>query len=212
MSKSARLVLGLAAAATMLAAFAASASARNLSISNQSLRATWREMIFTEPFGGTVVCPVTLEGTLHNRTIAKEPYRLIGYITRGIVGTAVQCSGGEATILQESLPWHVRYQSFEGRLPDITRINTLISRASFRVRLINAGVTCLFTTRETTEEHARGLFRREAGGALTDVEVEGTITSNEACALGLRIRGRLSGRSTTLTLLNAATRLTVTLI
>jgi hypothetical protein len=210
MSRPARLALGLVAAATMLAAFAASASARNLSISNQSLRATWREMVLRGPLGVTIICPVTLEGSLHNRTIAKEPYRLIGYITRAAVGTRAQCVGGEATILQESLPWHVRYQSFEGRLPDITRINALVSRASFRIRA--ESIVCLFTTRETTEEHVRALFRREAGGALTDVEVAGTITSNEACAFGLRIRGELSGRSASLTLLNAATRLTVTLI
>jgi len=209
-----RLTVALAAATALMAALTGSASARSFSVSNESLRATWARVSFTDPiFGFSVVCPVTLEGSLHGRTIAKGTYNLIGYITRAAVGLPASCTGGEATILQESLPWHVRYEGFTGTLPDITTIRVLVARASFRVHSSSVGATCLFTTRETLAEHGRLTFNREAGGRLTTAVLGGEITSNEGCVVGTRIRGRLSsGNSATLTLLNTSNDISVTLI
>jgi hypothetical protein len=208
-----RLTVALAAAAALMAAIAGSASARNLSSSSETLRATFARLTFSEPiFGFSVVCPVTLEGSLHTRTFVKGVYNLIGAITRAAVGAPANCTGGEATVLTETLPWNVRYQSFTGVLPNITSIRTLVSNASFRVHLSAVNATCLFTTRETVAEHGSGRFNREAGRALTSAELTGEITSNEGCVLGGRVRGRFSGTTTTLTQLNSATRITLTLI
>ncbi|HEX7290168.1 MAG TPA: hypothetical protein VF250_03485 [Conexibacter sp.] len=196
-------------ATAVMALAIGSASARNFSISNQQIRAVWNPMNFIDPFGVTVECPVTLEGSLHSRTIAKVSYALIGYITTARVSNE-RCVGGEATILNESLPWHVRYFGFVGTLPDITRILTLISGASFRVR---TSATCLFTLRETTAEHGLGTFNRNTTtGQLTSVDVGGEITSNEACAFGLRVRGRLEKTSISLRLLNTNELIFVRLI
>jgi hypothetical protein len=206
-----RLVIALVGATALMAAVVGSASARSLSTSNQNIRAVWNPLTFTEPFGGSVRCPVTLEGSLHSRTIVKGIYNLIGYITRAAVGAPATCTGGEATILQETLPWHVRYNGFAGTLPNITRVLTLISGASFRVRVNASGATCLFRT--TDAEHAAGIFTRNTTtGELTSAEVGGEITSTEGCAFGARVRGRLSGTTTSLTLLGTTARITVTLI
>lgn len=203
-----KLLLSVVGATVMMAAVVGSASARNLSTSSQTLRATWREMVFTSSTGSRVICPVTLEGSLHSRTIAKVPYTLIGYITRADLGTP--CTGGTATINRETLPWHVKYESFGGTLPNISFVRALIVRATFRVRL-ESGFTCSFTT--TDAQHASGRFNREAGGALTSAEVgPSDITSTEGCAFGFRTTGRLTGNTTSLTVLNSASRITVTLI
>jgi len=94
------------------------ASARNFSVSFQSWRATFSNLEFIAEGFNTTTCRVTLEGSLHARTIAKTAGTLLGYMNRITTG---QCSG-EVTILAETLPWHTRYVGFSGRLPDITLI------------------------------------------------------------------------------------------
>jgi len=212
MSKFSRVILGLLGAIILLVALSGLASARNLSSSSQTIRATWRTMEFREPLGAIVQCEVTLEGSLHSRTIAKGSYNLIGNITRAELVEG-NCVGGTATIRRESLPWNVRYQAFEGTLPRIVKLITLIAGASFRVR--GRFGTCEFTTRENLTEHGKGTFFREtATGALTSVEVGGEINSNDNCGpFGERIRGTLRSASNSLSVLgNEATRITVTLI
>jgi len=208
MLKHSRLLLVVIGAAVTLGALVGTASANRLSTTNRNIRATWAQMVFEGAFEQTVVCPVTLEGSLHSNVIAKTAGALVGFISRGTVNSN-NCTGGNATILQASLPWHVRYASFAGTLPNITSITTNIIGAQFRV-LSSAGASCLFTT--STTQPASGTFNRAAGGALTSVDVAGRITSNEGCLLGFRTTGVLGGRSTTLTLLGAATAITVTLI
>lgn len=211
MSRFFRLAIAAVASTVVMALVVSSAPARSFSISNQQIRAVWSPMIFRDPLGGVVECPVTLEGSLHSRTIAKVSYSLIGYITTARVGVPTDCVGGEATILNESLPWHVRYFGFDGTLPDITRIRILLSGGAFRIR--NPNGTCLFTLRDTTAEHGLGNFNRNTTtNQLTSVEVGGEITSNEACAFGLRIRGRLSGTSISLRLLTTNELIFVRLI
>jgi hypothetical protein len=198
----------------MTVGFVASASARNLSVTTESVRATWERISFTEPsFGLSVVCGgLTLEGSLHARTFVKGSYNLVGNITRAIIA-GPGCAGGDVTVLSETLPWSLRYESFTGTLPDITSTRLLLAGAAFRIHNAPANITCLFTTRETVAEHARGTLNREAGGAIASVSISGTITSNEGCVLGERVRGRLSsGSSASATVLNSASRITLTLI
>ena len=213
MTRARHLTTALLGAAILMTALTTSASARSFSTSSETFRVTWARLSFREPvFGFTLTCPLTLEGSLHGRTIAKGSYNLIGYVNKAVFGPAVQCSGGEATVLTESLPWHLRYESFSGALPNITGIRTLIAGASFRFHVTSAGATCLFTTRETLAEHGRGIFNREAGGALSSAELSGEITSNEACVLGTRVRLILASGPGSVTAQSSASRITITLI
>jgi hypothetical protein len=107
-----------------------------------------------------------------------------------------------------NLPWHVKYQSSKGTLPNITSLHILVTGVSFRIH--GPFGACLFPT--TDAQHAGGIFNREVAGTLTSIAIGGSITSNEACGFGARVTGRIGGTSTSLTVLNSGNRITVTLI
>jgi hypothetical protein len=114
-------------AAGIMALAATTAAARNFSVGNQTFRGTFNNFEF-EAAAVRTTCRVTLEGSLHTRTIAKVAGSLIGYITRATFG---QCSAG-TTVLTQTLPWHVSYESFSGRLPSITLLVLRMTGVSFR--------------------------------------------------------------------------------
>ncbi|MFL5818092.1 MAG: hypothetical protein ACJ76L_10890 [Conexibacter sp.] len=207
MLRHSKIWLALMGATVALGALVGTASARNLSISNQNIRATWAALEFSNPSSGLLIrCPLTLEGSLHSRTIAKVAGSLIGYITRAAFAEA-SCTGTTWRVLAESLPWHETYQGFAGTLPNILLIQTTLVRPGFEITLSFAGsrITCRYRT-----SNVNLIYNREAGGALTSVSVEGRELVGEG-GFGCE-RGNLAGTSTTLTLLGTATRLTVTLI
>jgi hypothetical protein len=105
-----------AVAIVVMALNVTTATARTLSIGpSQSFRETFNDLeLRTLEIRDD--CRLTLEGSLHARTMAKVAGSLIGYITRVRTG---QCTVG-TTLLTETLPWHVRYESFSGTLPNIT--------------------------------------------------------------------------------------------
>lgn len=196
--KLSKLLLATAAATVLLGALVGTASAGRISSSSQTLRASFSKVTF-QLGGFPIECPVILEGSLHTRTMAKTAGALIGYITRADLSVC-----GSATILRETLPWHVQYGSFNGTLPNISSINVNVIGASFAVR--DGLITCL--ARSTTGAGvAIGTFNREAGGALTT----GTI-SGSAVPTSCGINGRLTSSNGPLTVAGAATRITVTLI
>jgi hypothetical protein len=134
--------------ATALFAVAVSASANRFEISNfeRGFRVVFSSLELSSTAGSEIVrCPVTIEGTWHQRTLLKTSGRLIGFITRAAIGvTEPPCSGGVARVLSESLPWHVRYESFTGTLPNITSLKTQIIGAAFQTRVTGGlGITCL---------------------------------------------------------------------
>jgi len=193
-------VFALIAALTL--AGADQAAAESLSLSNSSFRVTWSSLSF-EAGVSPVRCPITLEGSFHSGTLLKVAGTLIGNVTRAAAGT---CTSGTVTVLTETLPWHVKYASFAGALPNITTVNVSTVGAAFSGREPVFGVTCLF--RSTAEAPSTLAVTREAGGALTTASAGGTIPEN-GCGLG--VSARLSG-SGTVTLLGAATRISLTLI
>jgi hypothetical protein len=207
MTRYLKMTLGLVGATVLLGALVGSASARTFSISNQTLRATWTAMEFINSGAGvTIRCPVTLEGSLHSRTIAKVAGSLIGYITTARVAES-SCSGGRARVRNETLPWHVRYLAFSGPLPNITDIVVNVINPGFDVtaRFFGFEVTCSYRTGSV-----KGTFTREAAGALREARVEGRGLEPDQgfpCS-----EGELAGTSSTVTVLNSATRLTVRLI
>jgi len=152
--------------ALTLAVAAHAASARNLSYSNQTYRIIWTSLTFSESGGNfPISCPVTLEGSFHSRTFAKVLNLLSGYITRAVVNNAA-CTEGQATILSESLPWHVNYQGFSGTLPVIIGVRYYLIGAAFQVEP-GLGVSCL--ARSSTTFPAAGDAAREAGGNITSL-------------------------------------------
>jgi hypothetical protein len=156
---------------------------------------------------------VTLEGSLHGRTLAKSAGTLIGYIMRArtsrcSVGTAVLLSpeDGQAT----TLPWHIRYDSFSGTLPNITRVRWHIVGLSYRV--VDELEFCLYTS-TTTRPALLDLTREGVSGALTTASWFGTeaiplVTGNTVIC----DQSGLLGGSGSLTLQGSATRVTLSLI
>jgi hypothetical protein len=197
--KTSKLLLATLGASVLLGALVGNASARTFSTSSQTFRTAYRVFGFRGAFG-EIKCGLTLEGSLHSRTIAKVRGTLIGLITRAELGT---CILGTMTILA-GLPWHVRYDSFGGTLPNITFIKVRALFMTFRVR--EPLLTCL----ATTTEEAPGIitFDREvATRALTTSEFSGTGIETTCGRVG-----EFESSRDLVTVLGSSTRITVTLI
>ena len=195
--KLSKLLLAVVAASVLLGAFVSTASARNLSTSEQRQQILWRRMDFSGGFGGTVECEVLLSGSLHSRTIPKTVGLLIGYITEG---TVLRCARGSATIIQSSFPWHRRYAGFVGTLPTITSTSETVRGAEYIIRE-PGGITC-----EVNNAENRAINTISAR-AISRVEVSGESTC------GGFFPGRLIGSETNVVNnLVARSRITVTLI
>jgi hypothetical protein len=168
-----KLLLTALGATVVLGALVSTASAGRLESSSQTLRANFTSVRFQMP-EGIVDCQVTLSGSLHSRTISKVPGTLIGFINDARLGPCV--NPGTATILTETLPWHVRYLSFSGTLPNITRLVTNVIGSAFRVRY-ESFLACL--GRSTVERPATGTYERNtATGELTGVTIGGAIPTS----------------------------------
>jgi len=197
--KLSKLLLATIGATVLLGALVSNASARSFSISNQFIRSSFRSVTFDGVFGN-IVCPVSLEGSLHARIIPKVAGTLIGYITRADLGA---CQVGRATILRETLPWHVRYLSFAGTLPNITQLRINVINASFRIQEPFAG--CL--ARSTAASPAIGVIERSvATRELTVGNIEGVIPTS--CGAS----GAFRSDPAPLLLLNTTTRIRLWLI
>jgi hypothetical protein len=147
-----RLLLAAVVAALTLAAGVQAASANRLMLSNQSLSIAWNVVkIANSGARIEIKCPMTLEGSFHSRTLSKVSGQLIGYITRALLmGASCNSRLNTTTTLflngieagTNTLPWHIRYDSFAGRLPAITSVRIQIIGASI---LVNAlGFECLY--------------------------------------------------------------------
>jgi hypothetical protein len=198
-----KILLATASATVVLGGLISTASARIYSFTNQTVRAQFREVNFRLPFF-TTRCQVTLEGSLHLRTIAKVQGFQYASIT---VARQGPCSAGSATILTETLPWHVRYLAFSGPLPNILFHWASIDGFSRRVRE-PFGINCLM--RSTVEEPVIMAFAREAGGALREAELGGSIRTGEEC---FREVGTFTSDRGTVTVAGStSTRITIRLI
>jgi hypothetical protein len=167
-----KLLLTALTAALVMAATVGTASARNLSISEQRFRAVWTPLEFTA-IGGLirVRCNVTLTGSFHYRSIVKSRGALIGFVTSAALTRP--CTGGEAWILNGSeratntLPWHVQYDSFRGTLPRLEGVRLALVGASF---LLIASSQCLFAS--TAASPAFGIININAEGRATSLTAD----------------------------------------
>jgi hypothetical protein len=201
-----RLIFVALAAALLMALSASAASARNISISHPELwNAVWSQVRFQSGGATAAACSVTLEGSFHYRTFLKVREALIGYVTRAIMRN---CTEGSATVLTTNLPWHIRYQSFEGTLPNILAIRVLLLLEELQIKERIFGTTCLKRTTNTEPDVLAlrltvGLERRLITGVTHDEGV--TIR----CGI---LNGSYSGTGTISELPGGNTNLLVRLI
>ena len=159
-------------AALGLALAVGSASANRLSYSNQAFRIIWTSLTFSEAGGNFPIrCPVTLEGSFSSATMNKTREAVVGSITNAAVNNA-GCTEGQATILTETLPWQVRFESFTGTLPNITGVRHYLIGAAFQVEP-GLGIRCL--ARSSERFPAAGNATREAGGNITTLEPDSSL-------------------------------------
>jgi hypothetical protein len=157
----------------ILATTITTAHAERLEFSNNTIRAIWSSLELSNIVTSeTVRCAVTLEGSFHSRTVEKIGGRLVGYITRGNIQNN-QCTGGNATVLSETLPWHLTYSNFRGTLPRIENVLMNLIRFGFIIR--TAANTCRAITEifrpfrgiinlNTTNGRVEGLRADETAG------------------------------------------------
>ncbi|HEV7774749.1 MAG TPA: hypothetical protein VGO48_15820 [Conexibacter sp.] len=193
-------MLVVVGATVLLAALVGTASAGRLSTSSLGIKATFARINFAGGVG-TVECEIVVEGAFHERSISKTRGTLSGFLTSARI---TRCARGGVTVLTETLPWHLRYDSFTGSLPNITGIRAGIVGVAFRIREPSFGIECL--SRTTAEEPGTILFNRETGtGATISASVGGTVR----CGGGFT--GTFSGTTSSLDN-GSGTRVTVTLI
>jgi hypothetical protein len=145
-----RMLLAALIAAIVLASAIGTASANRISLTDNTFRQIWRPLSFT---GGSVViaCTITLEGSFHYNTLIKVARSLVGYVTKAAVAHPCEGSGevfadngvenAGGGVLANSLPWHITYEGFEGRLPLIEGFRQLLRP---RLTLVTAGVLCKY--------------------------------------------------------------------
>jgi hypothetical protein len=140
-----KLLLAALTATAFMSLLVGTASARRFQLSNQRWQAIWPLLSF-ETGAATVSCPVTLEGSFPSAILSKVSGQLIGYVTSAKVnGVRSACNEtGSATVLNATLPWHIRYDRFIGALPSITEIRIQLIGARFQVNA--GGVVCLAGT------------------------------------------------------------------
>jgi len=210
MRTSAKLGLTALIAALLLSAAISTAGARSLSVSSQTIRATWSRLGFNdESLGLSIGCHLTLEGSFHSRTIAKVSRALIGAITRVDVFTE-RCTGGFVKG-KPPFPWHITYESFIGTLPNISSVRLLLAR--FRYLLIVPGLgTCEYGTSTDNVISAANL---NASGEITNLApVAGSNIAHktEPSTSFCPNEGALVGPEGVVTALNSTARIRVTLI
>jgi len=151
-----RLLLAAIGAIALLGMAVGAASAGRLEVSNSAngFKIVWTR-IRLEAAGLEAQCPATLEGTFERATYAKRITERIGRVTGANIGT---CNRNRATLLRETLPWEVQYDSFVGVLPSITTVSLNVIRMSFRANL--EGIECLAAT---TTQHPVGVIARLGG-------------------------------------------------
>jgi hypothetical protein len=216
-----KLLITTLTAAVVLAAAVGTATARRLETSNQFIRVVWNALKFNEGGGGgpSVTCPVTLEGSFHSRTISKVSGQLIGYITRAaLTRNGCVLAGGAENIrilngVEEptnTLPWHVRYDSFEGTLPNIAGIRLQLIGAAFLLTAF--GVSCLYKSTEASPAFGNALLN--AGHVVTDLKPreEKTIPKFAGGALCPNTGRFSSAAASTVSLLGATTSIIITLV
>jgi hypothetical protein len=215
-----KLLLTAVTAAIVLGSLIAGAGARRFQLSNQNFRAVWEDLRTIAPtVGFNIGCSVTLEGSFHSRTISKVCGQLIGYVTRAILRHVCETNPGEVWILNgtetqegittpNTLPWHIRYGSFAGILPRITRLNIQVIGTSLLT--LFAGIKCLY--RSTTAAPTIMEFEVIEGKLERLRHNEGTTIPIKEEMLGCEPSVRLAHDAPVTLLGSTTTRINISLV
>jgi hypothetical protein len=210
MRTSSKLALATLTAAIVLGTAVGTAGARRYELSEQHIRAVWSIFELSDvPQTKLARCPITLEGSFHSKTFSKVSGQLIGFITEARTSkpgcTTVPRSlwldeGGIAT-----LPWHVKYVSFSGRLPAI---------ATIKLQVIGLGVKFVGTECEFRSEAMRPavLIANVAAGGTMTLRFDETVLIPLQSLLGCNTQGMLAGTSSTVTVQGRETPITIRLV
>lgn len=183
-------LIGALLAVAALALGVSSASANRLSVSEAGFGIVFDDLTLSAG-GASVACPVVLGTSLHARTLLKSRGGLVGRIDIASLA-AESCSGGSATVLTETLPWHIQYESFTGSLPNIASVALTFIGARIRADPEGSPPACEITT--TTEEPARFRATIREGQISAVVADEGAAIDLEGgFACELAGDGELSG-------------------
>lgn len=211
MSGRCRSSLTAALAVACLAAAASFASAARLSVSATRFSAAFpawrvaarlRELPLIE-----ATCAVTLNGTFHAATFAKVSGALLAPVVPGSI--LASCSGAAATLLTETLPWHLRYGSFSGTLPNMSAIAFELVGLRYLWREPALGLRCLYGGTTSAPVHVIATLERGAIAGLRIDEAQPVPFGggSEFCPATATFSG-----AGTMTVQSSATRITVSLI
>lgn len=190
-----RCLSGMVAAIATLAMAAGPTAANRLSFSGTQWRSVWGRVEISGAFGSGVSCPgITLEGSLHSRTMPKVRESLIGYVTNA--GGSGICTGGvisRASVLTAGLPWHVRYTSFSGSLPNISSIALRIVGFEYQITEAVSGINCLLRSNEAEAEDIVMTWSRTAEGRIGGATLNNNARFN--CGVALQLNWGSAGVS-----------------
>jgi hypothetical protein len=210
MSRLCKSSLVLALTIACLSGMTALASANRLSVSSTTLRAVWPEWTVTARWGETVlfqsVCALTLHATLHTASFAKVSGSLLARADPATL--APTCRTGSPILLTERLPWHLRYASFSGTLPNMSSVAFDIVGVSFLWRE-PLGARCLYGGTEASPARFSATLER---GGVTSVRWDETRPVPGGGEGGLCPSTVTYSGSGTMMTINSTTRITVTLI
>lgn len=204
-----KLLLAALTSALVLAVLASTATAsRGISVApSGALQGTAGVTFTSTPAGRSFTSLVTLRGSLH-RTIAKTVGALVGLITdcRSTLGEAGLIFIRIEVRCELTLPWHVRYVSFAGTLPNIVSVTLLALGVGFRIRDLAGGgtINCLYGGNVGAITVGG---TRVTGIRIGEEAVPTTTPENSTCEREENNSGILRGtftldRTQTLTLLN----------
>jgi len=205
-----KVMIAALTAAIALSLALSTASARTLSTSEREFEILFHPLTF-EAAGNSISCPLTLLGNFIERTIPKSQTQTgrIKHVEPSTAAEPSPCTGGTLTILNETLPWALKYTSFTGRLPNITAVRVALTGTAFRVTP-RGDVTCLAGT--TVRNPAFGELLIGAGGRVEGLRADETISiplsGGFLCSFA---SGRFSGTAGFLNLPRTAS-VTITLI
>ena len=175
-----RIALAALIAALGLTAVAASASANSLEFNDNGFLFRWEptNRLLFNAFGFSAQCEWRMKGSFHSTQIAKTAGNLIGRVTESRIRQS--CEGNRGFILNahmgesapNTLPWHLKYRAFGGRLPTITSITLEVVGLS--VLIETALGNCLYRT--TVEEPFAFIGTIEAGGDFTAIRADESST------------------------------------
>lgn len=193
------LVATLAVALTLAALAATASASRGLSADPTGFTMTDPAFLISKP-GGDVICPVTLQGSLH-RTIAKVDGTLMGFVTSGTVNEpactdTISAATVQTELREAAFPCHIRFERFTGMLPNILTYDSVTAcGVTLNVRTIFGTVRCRYigTLRLTGVLEGGSVRRYNLNGRVSTAqgfpcEPSGTVSGRFNLSSAIRAR------------------------